>query len=123
GVNPPTPSKIKTNPDKDDIDDHASDMMKEGRETFRYDTFGSEQFWGGQLGLHKAVAGQAHGGVGPGLTPRKALQVGLKVDSGKLTSIVIEAIKGGSLDLDDPKMTLELLRADWVVGATAFLNA
>ena len=66
GVNPPTSSKIKTNPDADDTDDHASDMIKEGRETFRYDTFGSEQFWGSQLGLHKAVAGQAHGGVGPG---------------------------------------------------------
>jgi hypothetical protein len=122
GVNTPTPSDIKTNPDEDDTEDHADDMIKEGRETFRYDTFGSEQFWGGQLGLHKAVAGQAHGGIGPGLTPRQALKVGLKVDSGRLASIVLEAIKGGSLDLDDPKMTLELLRADSVVGVRGFFD-
>jgi hypothetical protein len=122
GVNPPTPSRIKTNPDADDTDDHADEMIEQGRETFRYDTFGSEQFWGSQLGLHKAVAGKARGGVGPGLTPRQALQVGLKVDSGKLPSIVIEAVKGGSLNLDDPEMTLELLRADSVVGVKGFFN-
>jgi hypothetical protein len=122
GVNTPTSSKEKTNPDEGDTDAHASKMMKEGRETFRYDTFGSEQFWASQLGLHKAIAGQARGGVGPGLTPRQALNLGLKVHSGKLTRLVLEAIKGGSLNLDDPEMTLEILRADSVVGVKGFFD-
>jgi len=122
GVNTPTPSKPKTNPDEGDTEKHASKMLEEGRDTFRYDTFGSEQFWGGQLGLHKAIAGQAHGGVGAGLTPKQALNLGLKVDSGKLPKIVLEAVKGGSLSLDDPEMTLELLRADSVVGVKGFFD-
>ncbi len=122
GVNTPTSSRGKTNPDEGDTNAHASKMMKEGRDTFRYDTFGSEQFWGSQLGLHKAIAGQARGGVGPGLTPRQALNAGLKVHSGKLTKLVLEAIKGGSLNLDDPEMTLELLRADSVVGVKGFFD-
>jgi len=122
GVNTPTSSRAKTNPDEGDTEKHASKMLEEGRDTFRYDTFGSEQFWGGKLGLHKAIAGQAHAGVGPGLTPKQALNLGLKVDSGKLPKIVLEAIKGGSLSLDDPEMTLELLRADSVVGVKGFFD-
>jgi hypothetical protein len=122
GVNTPTSSKDKTNPDEGDTDAHAAKLMREGRETFRYDTFGSEQFWGSQLGLHQAISGQARGGVGPGLTPRQALNLGIKVHSGKLTRLVLEAIKGGSLNLDDPEMTLELLRADSVVGVKGFFD-
>lgn len=121
-VNTPTSSQAKTNPDEDDTEANANAMLEEGRDIFRYDTFGSEQFWGAQLGLHKAIAGEARGGVGPGLTPRQALAVGLKVDSGKLPAIVLEAIKGGSLNLDDPEMTLELLRADAVVGVKGFFD-
>ena len=40
----------------DRIEDHGKDMMKEGRRIFRYDTFGSEDFWGGKLRLHEAIA-------------------------------------------------------------------
>jgi hypothetical protein len=122
GVNTPTSSKAKTNPDQSDTEKYADKMLEEGRDTFRYDTFGSEQFWGGKLGLHQAIAGQAHAGVGPGLTPKQALNLGLKVDSGKLPKIVLEAVKGGSLSLDDPEMTLELLRADSVVGVKGFFD-
>ena len=104
------------------IGDHAAQMIREGRETFRFDTFGSEAFWGGQLRLHEAIAGSAHGGVGPGLTARQALQVGLKVDTGKLPRILVEAVRGGSVSLDRVETTLELLRADAVVGAKAFLD-
>jgi hypothetical protein len=122
GVNTPTSGQMKSNPDEGDTDKNASQMLKEGRDTFRYDTFGSEQFWGSQLGLHKAIAGEAHGGMGPGLTPKQALNLGLKVDSGKLPKIVLEAVKGGSLNLNDPEMTLELLRADAVVGVKGFFQ-
>jgi hypothetical protein len=48
------------------------------RKTFRFDTFGDEAFWGDTLKLHRAIAGSKLGGVGPGVSPRTALSVGLK---------------------------------------------
>lgn len=33
--------------------------LKKGQFTFRYDTFGDEEYWGGTLKLHKAIAGKA----------------------------------------------------------------
>src|SRR5687768_5088370 len=32
--------------------EQARRYLEEGRETFRFDTFGSEDFWGGKLKLH-----------------------------------------------------------------------
>src|ERR671912_1803831 len=52
---------------------HALRMLDEGRRTFRYDTFGSESFWGDALQLHKAIAGEKNGGIGPGVSPKTAL--------------------------------------------------
>lgn len=104
------------------VDAHAKDMLKDGKQIFRYDTFGSEDFWGGQLRLHAAIAGAAQGGVGPGLTARQALQLGLKVDLGALPEILVQAIKGRSVDLDKVDTTLELLRANAVVGVTGFFD-
>ena len=42
----------------DRVDHHAKQMLDEGKKIFRYDTFGSEDFWGGQLRLHEAIAGE-----------------------------------------------------------------
>src|SRR5689334_272537 len=53
-------------------------MFDQGRQTFRYDTFGNEGFWGDALHLHQAIAGEKRGGVGPGVSPKTALSVGLK---------------------------------------------
>ena len=50
-----------------DIARNAQATLEEGKKTFRYDTFGSEAFWGDKLQLHKAIAGQKNGGVGPGV--------------------------------------------------------
>src|SRR5687768_17420836 len=61
----------------DKIKNNAQEMLAEGRKIFRYDSFGSEAFWGDQLQLHRAILRQAKGGVGAGLPARKALQVGL----------------------------------------------
>ena len=55
----------------------ALKTLLDGRQTFRFDTFGDEAFWGGQLRLHEAVEGARLGGVGPGVSPRTALEVGL----------------------------------------------
>ena len=63
---------------------NAIRQVQEGRNTFRYATFGDEAFWGDGLGLHLAIAGAANGGVGPGVSPTAALGVGLKVDVNSL---------------------------------------
>ncbi|HEU4940918.1 MAG TPA: hypothetical protein VFT97_04820, partial [Candidatus Eisenbacteria bacterium] len=101
---------------------HAETMFRDGRQTFRYDTFGDEEFWGTLLRLHEAIAGASHGGVGPGLSPRVALQLGLKVDQDALSSTTLDAIRRGRVNLDDPAVTLELLRQNAVVGVTGFFG-
>ena len=97
-------------------------MMDEGRKTFRYDTFGSEAFWGDALELHKAIAGEKNGGVGPGVSPKTALSVGLKVDADVLPNALKSQIKAGKVNLDDPATTIALLKLNAVVGVTAFTN-
>lgn len=98
-------------------------LIDQGREIFRFDTFGDEQFWGDTLQLHKAIEGAKFGGVGPGVSPATALAVGLKVDVDALPQNVIQALKQGKVDLNDPATTLALLKADAVVGVTGKFNA
>jgi hypothetical protein len=97
-------------------------MIEEGRKTFRYDTFGSEAFWGDALQLHKAIAGEKNGGVGPGVSPKTALAVGLKVDVDALPAALKKQIAAGKVNLDDPATTIALLKLNAVVGVTAFAN-
>ncbi len=104
------------------IEDHVTRMMEDGRKVFRFDTFGSESFWGDKLRLHEAIAGEKNGGVGPGLTPKRALQLGLKVDQGAIPAALLEVIKGGAVSLENPEPTLELLGANAVVGVTGFFD-
>jgi hypothetical protein len=54
------------------IRENAQEMIVEGRQTFRFDTFGDEAFWGDTLQLHQAIAGEELGGVGPGVSPNTA---------------------------------------------------
>lgn len=105
-----------------DIASHARVMMEEGRKTFRYDTFGSEGFWGDALQLHKAIAGANNGGVGPGVSPKTALSVGLKVDVDALPDPLKKKLAAGKVNLDDPATTIALLKLNAVVGVTAFAN-
>ena len=104
------------------IQSNARNFIEDGRKTFRFDTFGDEAFWGDSLKLHQAIAGFKLGGVGSGVSPRTALAVGLKVDSEALSSNVIEAIRNGKVDLDDPATTLALLQLNAVVGVTGFFD-
>ncbi len=104
------------------INQNAQRMLDEGRRIFRFDTFGSEDFWGGKLRLHEAIVGQKLGGVGPGVSPKMALSLGLKVDSEALPLDLVASIKAGKVDMDDPASTVALLKANAVVGVTAFLN-
>ena len=101
---------------------NTSDLFTEGRKTFRFDTFGDEDFWGGTLQLHRAIEGSAFGGVGAGITPHAALDLGLKVDANALHGVQ-GALQSGRLDLDNPATTLALLKANAVVGLTGFFNS
>ena len=83
-----------------EIANHARAMIEEGRRTFRYDTFGSELFWGDALQLHKAIAGERNGGVGPGVSPKTALAVGLKVDADALPSSLKKQLAAGKVNLE-----------------------
>src|SRR5437868_4486916 len=100
------------------INANGQKMVEEGRRIFRFDTFGSEAFWGDTLRLHEAIAGQENGGVGGGVSPKTALAVGLKVDADALPAALKAQIKNGKVDLDYPATTLALLKLDAVVGLT-----
>ena len=100
----------------------AAKMLTDGKKIFRYDTFGSEAFWGGRLKLHEAIEGEKNGGVGAGISPKQALELGLKVDMDVVPKNVATAIKQGKVDLDDPANTLFLLKANAVVGVTGFFT-
>jgi len=98
-------------------------MLAEGRQTFRFDTFGDETFWGDTLKLHLAIEGSQFGGVGAGVSPRLALALGLKVDADALAKGgLLGAVRSGRIDLDAPATTLALLKANAVVGLTGFFN-
>jgi hypothetical protein len=101
---------------------NAQQMLAEGRRIFRYDTFGDEAWWGDTLKLHQAIEGSKSGGVGPGVSPKTALAVGLKVDMDVLPADLVDQIKAGKVDLDDPATTLALLKINAVVGVTGFFN-
>ena len=103
--------------------DFARKSLEEGQRTFRYDTFGDEEFWGGTLQLNRAIAGSANGGVGGGVSPRTALAVGLKVDVDALPPALRQQLLRGEVNLDDPAVTLALLKLDAVVGVKGFFDA
>jgi hypothetical protein len=102
----------------DDAKANADRMFEQGKQTFRDDTFGSEAFWGGTLQLHRAIVGQAQGGVGTGLSPKAALGLGLKVDAERVPPAAVQLIRTNPASLDDPKTTVALLKANAVVGVT-----
>ena len=105
------------------ITTNNTELISQGRQIFRFDTFGDESFWGDTLKLHQAIAGAANGGVGPGVSPKTALAVGLKVDMDALPPSVVSAVKAGQINLDDPKTTLALLQLNAVIGVTGIFDS
>jgi len=82
----------------------------DGKQVFRFDTFGDEQLWTKTLQMQKAVAQ---------ISPATALSVGLKVDAEALPPSVIDAITAGTVDLNDPAVTIQLLKLNAIVGVMA----
>jgi len=80
---------------------------RHGQTIFRYDTFGDEQLWTDVLRMHEVIAT---------VPPSTALAVGLKVDVEALPPAIIAALEAGEVDLNDPAVTVELLRLNAVVG-------
>src|SRR5262249_18846612 len=98
-------------------------LVSQGKQTFRFDTFGDQSFWGGTLQLNKTIEGAQHGGIGPGLSPKTALALGLKVDVNALPKSLQQAILAGKVNLDDPAVTLALLKLNAVVGVKGFFDS
>ena len=114
--------------DLDPTTANAAELVKQGRQIFRFDTFGDdtfgdETFWGDVLNLHLAIEGAGFGGVGPGLSPKGALSAGLKIDINALPRHLVEQLSKGKVNLDDPAVTLELLKLNAVIGVTGFFNS
>ena len=89
------------------ISGSAQTSDRDGQAIFRFDTFGDEQLWTDVLRMHEVL---------PTVDPATALAVGLKVDVEALPSSVIDALRAGKVNLNDPSVTLGLLRANAVVG-------
>lgn len=92
----------------------AQSGPREGEQIFRFDTFGDEQLWTDTLQMHKALAT---------VSPAAALGVGLKVDVEALPAAVIQSLEAGTLNVNDPGVTLQLLRANAVVGVIGKISA
>jgi hypothetical protein len=104
------------------ISANAEQMLVQGRQIFRFDTFGDELFWTDTLKLHKAIEGSKFGGVGSGVNPKTALAVGLKVDMDALPEALVNQVKEGKVNLDDPATTLALLKLNAVIGVVGRFN-
>jgi cytochrome c5 len=90
--------------------DSAASLIADGREAFRFDTFGNEQFWTDTLRLHEVIE--------QSVDPTTALNVGLKVDSDALPpGLLVQA------DLTRPATTVALLKLNAIVGVKAEVDA
>ncbi|HEX7441870.1 MAG TPA: c-type cytochrome [Caldimonas sp.] len=83
-------------------------LVAQGKQTFRFDTFGDEAQWTDTLRMHEVISAA--------VDPVTALSVGLKVDADALPAAVVQGIQNGSVDLHSPATTIALLKLDAVVG-------
>jgi mono/diheme cytochrome c family protein len=81
----------------------SKELAEDGREIFRFDTFGDERFWTDVLRMNEAIES--------GVDPTTALSVGLKVDADVLPPGLLQ-----SVDLKSPATTVALLKLNAVVG-------
>ena len=91
-----------------------ADLVAQGKQIFRFDTFGDETKWTDTLRINEPVST---------VDPTTALKVGLKVDSDALPAAVVTGIQNGSISLTDPASTLALLKLDAVLGVKATVTS
>jgi mono/diheme cytochrome c family protein len=84
------------------------DTLAQGRQIFRFDTFGDETFWTDTLRINEPIEQI--------VTPRVALSVGLKVDADALPDAVKQGIQNGTVNLDSTATTVALIKLDAVIG-------
>ena len=92
----------------DDDAPAAVNVVEQGKQIFRFDTFGDEAQWTDTLRMHEVIAAA--------VDPVTALSVGLKVDAEALPPAVVAGIQNGSIDLRSPATTIALLKLNAVVG-------
>jgi hypothetical protein len=90
-------------------------LIAQGKQIFRFDTFGDETFWTDTLGLHEVIRDE--------VSPLDALGLGLKVDVEALPQTVRDGILNGTIPLDDPATTVALLQLGAVVGVIGAVDA
>lgn len=83
-------------------------LVAQGKNIFRFETFGNESFWTDTLRMHEVIR--------TAVDPTTALSVGLKVDTDSLPPAVVTGIQNGSISLTDPATTVALLKLNAVVG-------
>jgi hypothetical protein len=84
----------------------TSDLVRQGRDIFRDDTFGNEKFWTDTARLHEVIES--------GIQPLEALGLGLKVDMERLN--LLKFVLHNPFGVSGTK---ELLRQNAVVGLRA----
>ena len=90
-------------------------LVAQGQEIFRHETFGDEKYWTDTLRMHEVIQSA--------VSPRAALGVGLKVDLAALPEAVRNALSAGQVDLDDPAVTVTLLKLNAVLGLHATVTS
>src|SRR5215467_4047695 len=107
------PNKKKQSQFLGSAEENSQQLIAQGKQIFRFDTFGDQAFWGGTLQLHQAINT---------LKPTDALALGLKIDSDALTPQQIHAIRKGAINLNDPAVTVQLIKQNAVLGVVGFFN-
>ena len=86
-----------------------------GQSIFRLDTYGDESFWTDTLRMHEVIRTK--------VSPATAMSVGLKVDVDALPAEIKAGLQNKSIDLNDPKTTVALLKLGAVVGVVGHVDA
>jgi mono/diheme cytochrome c family protein len=99
----------------DDSAARQAALVEQGKQIFRFDTFGDETQWTDALRMHEVISAA--------VDPVTALSVGLKVDADALPPAVVQGIQNGSVDLKSPATTVALLKLNAVVGLQGTVEA
>src|SRR5262245_4286072 len=90
-------------------------LIAQGKQIFRFETYGDESFWTDTLRLHEVIRSS--------VSPATALSAGLKVDVDALPAQVKAALAAKTIDLNDPATTVTLLKLGAVVGVIGKVDA